>query len=198
MTSTLLFAFDTPLPPHDFTIDELHAFAEGTLSPLRAAHIQAHLDAGCAACRAWIAASDPLGRLLNTPVWTWPPPDAEGDADAAVPIGWRERTGRWARRRVRPQRLTVLAIALPLKLMLAALVVRRGAPTELRVGAGLSIAAMSAAVLRYVLWRPNWLTTTTPNSGRAGGQENSARPDGHAMNAAPMDMARNDPDHHDD
>jgi len=160
MTSTLLSAFDAPLPPHDFTIDELHAFAEGTLSPLRAAHIQAHLDAGCPACRAWIAASDPLGRLLNTPAaWAWPPPDAEDDADAAVPIGWRERAGRWARRRARPQRLTVLTVALPLKLTLAALVARRGAPTELRVGAGLSIAAMSVAVLRYVLWRPNWLAT---------------------------------------
>lgn len=135
MTSTVLSAFDTPLPPHDFTIDELHAFAEGTLSPRRAAHIQAHLDAGCAACRAWIAASDPLGRLLTMPAaWAWPPPDVEDGTAAAISTGWRERAGRWARRSVRPQRLTVLAVALPLKLMLAALVVRRGAPTELRVG----------------------------------------------------------------
>jgi len=163
MTSTLLSAFDTPLPPHDFTIDELHAFAEGTLSPPRAAHIQAHLDAGCAACRAWIAASDPLGRLLTMPdAWAWPPPDAEGDAEAAGSTGWWGHVGRWARRRVRPQRLTVLAVALPLKLTLAALVIRRGASTKVRAGASLSLAAATVAVLRYVLWRPNWLATGAP------------------------------------
>jgi len=169
LTSTLLSAFDTPLPPHDFTIDELHAFTEGTLSPRRAAHVQAHLDAGCAACRAWIAASDPLGRLLNTPAaWAWPPLDAEDGTDAAISIRWRERAGRWARRRVRPQRLTVLAVALPIKIALMALVARRGARTEVRAGAGLSIAALTVAVLRYVLWRPNWLATGAPTGRRRG------------------------------
>ncbi len=36
------------------------------------------------------------------------------------------------------------------------------------VGAGLSVAAMSVAVLRYVLWRPNWLATEAPAGRRRG------------------------------
>jgi len=50
---------------HDFTLDELQAYDEGTLAPERAAVVAAHLTAGCAACRAWIATSHEVGRLLH-------------------------------------------------------------------------------------------------------------------------------------
>ncbi len=84
---------------HNFTLDELQAYDEGTLAPDRTAVVAAHLTAGCAACRAWIATSHEVGRLLhadadarlgdpdafllNTP----PPAPGVGCADVCAPGG---------------------------------------------------------------------------------------------------------------
>jgi len=142
---------------HDFTLDELQAYDEGTLAPERVAIVAAHLAAGCAACRAWIATSHEVGRLLH----------ADASADASTRLDdpdaflWdtpRARARRWLRRRLRPRRFVVLLVVLPLKGRLVRHLFRTPQGWEARASAVVSLAALTVATLRFVFARPSWPT----------------------------------------
>jgi len=146
---------------HDFTLDELQAYDEGTLAPERAAIVAAHLAAGCAACRAWIATSHEVGRLLH----------ADADAGAGTRLDdpdaflWdtpRARARRWLRRRLRPRRFVVLLVVLPLKGRLVRHLFRTPQGWEARASAVVSLAALTVATLRFVFARPSWPAAVPP------------------------------------
>ena len=146
---------------HDFTLDELQAYDEGTLAPERAAIVAAHLAAGCAACRAWIATSHEVGRLLH----------ADADAGAGTRLDdpdaflWdtpRARARRWLRLRLRPRRFVVLLVVLPLKARLVRHLFRTPQGWEARLSAMISLVALTVAVFRFVFARPSWTTTPRP------------------------------------
>jgi anti-sigma factor RsiW len=146
---------------HDFTLDELQAYDEGTLAPEQAAIVAAHLAAGCAACRAWIATSHEVGRLLHT--------DADAgagtrldDPDAFLWDTPRARARRWLRRRLRPRRFVVLLVVLPLKARLVRHLFRTPQGWEARLSAMISLVALTVAVFRFVFARPSWTTTPRP------------------------------------
>jgi len=138
---------------HDFTLDELQAYDEGTLALERAAVVAAHLAAGCAACRAWIATSHEVGRLLHTAAGLG---DVGADPDAFLWETPRARARRWLRRRLRPRRFVVLLIVLPLRGRLVRHLFRTPQGWELRASAAVSLVALTAATLRFVFARPSW------------------------------------------
>ncbi len=155
---------------HDFTLDELQAYDEGTLAPDRATVVAAHLAAGCAACRAWIATSHEVGRLLHA--------DADigaglDDPDAFLWDTSRARIRRWLRRRLRPRRFVVLLVVLPLKARLVRHLFRTQQCWEARLSATISLVALTAAVLRFVFAHPSW-PTVVPPARRADGQGHGA------------------------
>ena len=142
---------------HDFTLDELQAYDEGTLAPDRAAVVAAHLAADCAACRAWIATSHEVGRLLHA--------DADaclGDPDAFLRDTPSTRARRWLRRRLRPRRFVVLLVVLPLKGRLVRHLFRTQQGWEARASAILSLVALTMATLRFVFARPSWPARSVP------------------------------------
>ncbi len=143
----------TLVTAHDFTLDELQAYDEGMLAPDRAAVVAAHLAAGCAACRAWIATSHEVGRLLHTAAGLG---DVGADPDAFLWETPRARARRWLRRRLRPRRFVVLLIVLPLKGRLVRHLFRTPQGWELRASAAVSLVALTAATLRFVFARPSW------------------------------------------
>jgi len=115
--------------------------------------VAARLAAGCLACRSWLLNADEIERLLRSGALSAPGADTG-----------RARSRAWARRAVRPRRLTVLLYALPLKGALVAAQQRRNSGRGVRVGAAVSIVGLTVAVLRYVFTRPAWLTATSPTS----------------------------------
>ncbi len=141
----------TLVKAHDFTLDELQAYDEGTLAPDRAAVVAAHLAAGCAACRAWIATSHEVGRVLHA--------DADApldDPDAFLLNTPPTRARRWLRRRLRPRRFVVLLVVLPLKARLVRHLFRTQQGWEARASAIVSLVALTVATLRFVFARPSW------------------------------------------
>ncbi len=138
---------------HDFTLDELQAYDEGTLAPDRAAVVAAHLTAGCAACRAWIATSHEVGRLLHAGTGLG---DVGIDPDAFLWDTPRARARRWLRRRLRPRRFVVLLVVLPLKARLVRHLFRTQQGWEARASAIVSLVALTVATLRFVFARPSW------------------------------------------
>jgi len=135
---------------HDFTLDELRAYDEETLALERAAVVAAHLAAGCAACRAWIATSHEVGRLRHAGAGLGDDPDAFlRDTPPA-------RARRWLRRRLRPRRFVVLLVVLPLKGRLVRHLFRSPQSWETRLSATISLVALTAATLRFVVARPSW------------------------------------------
>ncbi len=152
----------TLVTAHDFTLDELQAYDEGTLAPDRAAVVAAHLTAGCAACRAWITTSHEVGRLLHA--------DADaclGDPDAFLRDTPRARTRRWLRRRLRPRRFVVLLVVLPLKGRLVRHLFRTQQGWEARASAIVSLLALTVATLRFVFARPSWPASAPTTRGAA-------------------------------
>ncbi len=154
---------------HDFTLDELQAYDEGTLAPDRAAVVAAHLAAGCAACRAWIATSHEVGRLLH--------------ADAGVHLNGPDafllntppaRARRWLRRRLRPRRFVVLLVVLPLKARLVRHLFRTQQGWEARASAILSLVALTMTTLRFVFARPVG-PASAPAAHRAAAHGNGGR-----------------------
>jgi len=159
-----------PATAHDFTLDELRAYDEGTLAPERAAIVAAHLAAGCAACRAWIATSHEVGRLLHAgaglgddpDVFLWDTPPA--------------RARRWLRRRLRPRRFVVLLVVLPLKGRLVRHLFRSPQSWETRLSATISLVGLTAATLRFVVARPAWpASAPTAHRSDATGHGNRGR-----------------------
>jgi len=145
-----------PATAHDFTLDELRAYDEGTLALERAAVVAAHLAAGCAACRAWIATSHEVGRLLHAGAGLGDDPDAFlRDTPPA-------RARRWLRRRLRPRRFVVLLVVLPLKARLVRHLFRTPQGWETRLSATISLVALTVAVFRFVFARPSWTTMPRP------------------------------------
>ncbi len=137
---------------HNFTLDELQAYDEGMLAPERAAVVGRHLAAGCPACRAWIAHSYEVGRLLHPGEGVHAALDAAADA-------WDTpytRARRWLRRRLRPRRFVVLLVVLPLKGRLVRHLFRTPQGWEARVSAVVSLVALTVATLRFVFARPAW------------------------------------------
>ncbi len=136
---------------HDFTLDELQAYDEGTLTPERAAVVAAHLAAGCAACRAWIATSHEVGRVLHA--------DADAhldDPDVFLLNTPPTRARLWLRRRLRPRRFAVLLVVLPLKGRLVRHLFRTPQGWEARASALVSLVALTVTTLRFVFARPAW------------------------------------------
>ena len=153
----------TLVTAHDFTLDELQAYDEGTLAPDRAAVVTAHLTAGCAACRAWIATSHEVGRLLHA--------DADaclGDPDAFLRDTPPARARPWLRRRLRPRRFVVLLVVLPLKGRLVRHLFRTPQTWEARASAVVSLVALTVATLRFVFARPSWPTPSASAPTRRG------------------------------
>ncbi len=134
---------------HDFTLDELQAYDEGTLAPERAVIVAAHLAAGCPACRAWIATSHEVGRLRHAAARL-------DDPDAFLLQTPPARARRWLRRRMRPRRFAVLLVVLPLKARLVRRLFRTQQTWETRLSATISLAALTVAVFRFVFARPAW------------------------------------------
>jgi len=134
---------------HDFTIDELRAYAAGALAPARAAVIAAHLDAGCLECHSWLLNADEIGALLGSGALPAP-----GARPAAT---WDERLRGWARRRVRPRRFTLLLVVLPFKIELARLILAPHRSRRTRLGAALTFGGLTMAVLRWAVTRPSWI-----------------------------------------
>ncbi|MDQ2828702.1 MAG: hypothetical protein M3Y74_06605 [Chloroflexota bacterium] len=151
----------TLVTAHDFTLDELQAYDEGTLAPDRAAVVAAHLAAGCAACRAWIATSHEVGRLLHAGVGLG---DVGADPDAFLWETPRARARRWLRRRLRPRRFVVLLIVLPLKGRLVRHLFRTQQGWEARTSAVVSVVALTVATLRFIFARPSWPARPTPTT----------------------------------
>jgi len=144
---------------HDFTLDELQAYDEGTLAPGRAVVVAAHLAAGCAACRAWIATSHEVGRLLHAGTGLG---DVGDDPDAFLWDTPRARARRWLRRRLRPRRFVVLLVVLPLKGRLVRHLFRTQQGWEARASAVVSLVALTVAILRFVFARPSWPASDAP------------------------------------
>jgi anti-sigma factor RsiW len=166
---------------HDFTLDELQAYDEGTLAPDRAAVVAAHLAAGCAACRAWIATSHEVGRLLH----------ADAGAHLDGPDAFLRDTPstharRWLRRRLRPRRFMVLLVVLPLKARLVRHLFRTQQGWEPRASAALSLLALTVATLRFVFARPSWPTpsASAPTTRGAAAQGHGAAAHGHGDRSA--------------
>jgi len=145
----------TLVTAHDFTLDELQAYDEGTLAPDRAAVVAAHLAAGCAACRAWIATSHEVGRLLHA--------DADAHLDGPDAFLLNTPPAR-ARRWLRPQRFVVLLVVLPLKGRLVRHLFRTPQGWEARASAVVSLVALTMATLRFVFARPSWPARPTPTT----------------------------------
>ena len=145
------------IPYHDFTLDELEAYDRGLLEPERAALIAEHLAEGCPACRRWLAGSDEAVRLVEALAR-----DALGRAGPTTRPG---RARAWGRRRIRARRLTVLLYAVPLKAVLAMIVVRAGPRRGVRLGAAVGIVGLTAGVLRHVLAPPDQTRGVNPSSG---------------------------------
>ncbi len=141
-----------PATAHDFTLDELRAYDEGTLALERAAIVATHLATGCPACRAWIATSHEVGRLRQAEAGVRP----DDDPDAFLRDTPRARARRWLRRRLRPRRFVVLLVVLPLKGRLVRHLFRTPQGWEARVSAVVSLAALTVATLRFVFARPAW------------------------------------------
>ncbi len=145
---------------HDFTLDELQAYDEGTLAPERAVVVAAHLAAGCAACRAWIATSHEVGRLLHA--------DTNAhldDPDAFLLNTPPARARRWLRRRLRPRRFAVLLVVLPLKARLVRHLFRTPQGWEARASGVVSLVALTVATLRFVFARPSWSASAPTTRG---------------------------------
>jgi len=154
---------------HDFTLDELQAYDDGTLAPDRAAVVAAHLAAGCAACRAWIATSHEVGRLLHAGAALG---DVGDDPDAFL---WdTPRARRWLRRRLRPRRFVVLLVVLPLKGRLVRHLFRTPQTWEARLSAIVSVVALTVTTLRFVFARPVG-PASAPAAHRADAQGNGGR-----------------------
>ncbi len=153
---------------HDFTLDELRAYDEGTLAPERAAIVAAHLAADCAACRAWIATSHEVGRLLHAGA------DLGDDPDAFLRDTPSARARRWLRRRLRPRRFVVLLVVLPLKGRLVRHLFRSPQSWETRLSATISLVALTVATLRFVVARPSW-PTAAPTAHRPTRTETGTR-----------------------
>ncbi len=134
----------TLVTAHDFTLDELQAYDEGTLAPDRAAVVAAHLAAGCAACRAWIATSHEVGRLLHAGAGLGDVGDAP---DAFLWDTPRARARRWLRRRLRPRRFAVLLVVLPLKGRLVRHLFRTQQGWEARASAVVSLQPIRKVVV---------------------------------------------------
>lgn len=135
---------------HNFTLDELQAYDAGALSPERAAVVAAHLMAGCPACRARIAQSHEIGRLLHAARVAEGHAESGEDSDTQGPASTRTR-----RRllRLRPRCVVVMLVILPLKGVLVRHLLR--APhRETRMRTALSLVALTAVVLRVVCARP--------------------------------------------
>jgi anti-sigma factor RsiW len=146
---------------HDFTLDELQAYDEGTLVPDRALVVARHLAAGCPACRAWIANSHEVGRLLHADAGVGVGVGGGGHMDDPDAFLWdtpRARARRWLRRRLRPRRFVVLLVVLPLKGRLVRHLFRTPQGWEARASAVVSLAALTVATLRFVFARPSWPT----------------------------------------
>ena len=143
----------TLVTAHDFTLDELQAYDDGTLAPERAAVVAAHHAAGCAACRAWIATSHEVGRLLHVGTGLG---DVGDDPDAFLWDTPRARARRWLRRRLRPRQFVVLLVVLPLKGRLVRHLFRTQQGWEARLSATISLTALTVATLRFVFARPAW------------------------------------------
>jgi len=161
----------TLVTAHDFTLDELQAYDEGTLAPERAAVVAAHLSAGCAACRAWIATSHEVGRLLHTGTGLG---DVGDDPDAFLWDTPRARARRWLRRRLRPRRFVVLLVVLPLKGRLVRHLFRTPQTWEARLSAIVSLVALTVTTLRFVFARPVG-PTSAPAAHRADAHGNGGR-----------------------
>jgi len=156
---------------HDFTLDELQAYDEGTLAPERGAVVAAHLAAGCVACRAWIATSHEVGRLLHAGAGA----HLDGP-DAFLRDTPYTRARRWLRRRLRPRRFVVLLVALPLKGRLVRHLFRTPQTWEARLSAIVSLVALTVATLRFVFARPSWPAfDATARRGDVGGNGDRAR-----------------------
>jgi len=152
----------TLVTAHDFTLDELQAYDEGTLAPDRAAVVAAHLAAGCAACRAWIATSHEVGRLLHADA------GARLDGPDAFLLNTPPaRARRWLRRRLRPRRFVVLLVVLPLKGRLVRHLFRTPQTWEARLSAIVSVVALTVATLRFVFARPSWPASAPTTRGAA-------------------------------
>ncbi len=165
---------------HDFTLDELQAYDEGTLAPDRAAVVAAHLTAGCAACRAWIATSHEVGRLLHADA------DAHLDGPDAFLLNTPPaRVRRWLRRRLRPRRFVVLLVVLPLKGRLVRHLFRTQQGWEARASAILSLVALTMATLRFVFARPSW-----PASAPAAHRTDAHRTDAHGKGGSGAEGGR--------
>ena len=147
---------------HNFTLDELQAYDEGTLAPERAAVVAAHLAAGCAACRAWIATSHEVGRLLHAGAGLGDVGDAP---DAFLLHTPRARARRWLRRRLRPRRFVVLLVVLPLKARLVRHLFRTPQGWEARASGVVSLVALTVATLRFVFARPSWSASAPTTRG---------------------------------
>ncbi len=145
---------------HDFTLDELQAYDEGTLAPDRAAIVAAHLAAGCPACRSWIATSHEVGRLLHAGAGLGDDPDVFlWDTPLA-------RARRWLRRHLRPRRFVVLLAVLPLKGRLVRHLFRTPQ----------GLVALTVATLRFVFARPAWpASAPTAHRTDATGQGDTGR-----------------------
>ena len=155
---------------HDFTLDELQAYDEGTLAPDRAAIVAAHLAVGCPACRSWIATSHEVGRLLHAGAGLGDDPDVFlWDTPLA-------RARRWLRRHLRPRRFVVLLAVLPLKGRLVRHLFRTPQGWEARLSAVVSLAALTVATLRFVFARPAWpASASTVHRTNASGHGDTGR-----------------------
>ncbi len=133
--------------PHEVSLREALAYAEGDLPPARQAAVGAHVT-GCAYCRNRLAEVPEFDRMLA----------AEVETDGATPptpgqLRLIAEVYRRARRQVRADRLWVLGVAAPLKLALLRTVLRSRETPGRRLTAGASALALTGAVLGYALRR---------------------------------------------
>jgi len=156
---------------HDFTLDELQAYDDGTLAPERTAVVAAHLATGCAACRAWIATSHEVGRVLHADAGLG---DVGDDPDAFLRDTPDARVRRWLRRRLRPRRFVVLLVVLPLKGRLVRHLFRTPQTGEARLSAIVSLVALTVTTLRFVFARPSW-SAPAPTTREAAAHGNGDR-----------------------
>jgi len=141
----------TLVTAHDFTLDELQAYDDGTLAPERAAVVGAPPAARGAAGRAAVATSHEVGRLLHAGA------DVHlDDPDAFLLATPPARARRWLHRRLRPRRFVVLLVVLPLKARLVRHLFRTQQGWEARLSAVVSLVALTVAMLRFVFGRPSW------------------------------------------
>ncbi len=143
-------------PYHDFTLDELEAYDRSLLEPERVVVIDAHLAAGCPACRRWLAGSDEAVRLIEAM--------ARDALSRSRPTTGGGQARAWGRRRIHARRLTVLLYAMPLKAVLVAVVLRADRRRGTRLSAAVGIAGLTVGVLRHVLTPPDRFTDAAPSS----------------------------------